>query len=218
MSEATGGRRVEGCRLSVGDDAASSAVEAVRSSQAVAVHFDADKIAAIRTEATRRHEAMSGRNLAYGQSTPNQQMAGALGEAAVLVWLYETLPATFEFHGDEPGGADAYVRNPADGNGLTLIEVKAHDANFWSQNGRLVNAEQLSRMPADVIVWCVLPSPIGERVVIAGWSPATEARDSGVPEMTGKLSNVRIHAPLRTPGQLSEWLTSGRDAGWPGAI
>ena len=218
MSETSRGRRADGWRVSLGDSAALSARENVDSARAVAVHFDADKIAVIQDEAMRRHEVMDGRNLAYGASTPARQLAGTLGEASVLVWLSQTLPEDFELSGDQPGGADAYVRNPADGQGLTLIEVKTHGANFWRDNGRLVNAEQLSRMSADVILWCVLPGSVGERVVLAGWSPVAEARETGVPEMTGRFSNVRVNAPLRAPGQLSEWLTSGRTGPWPEAF
>ena len=179
------------------------------------VHFSPKVRAALKGDADDRHLAMAGKKLSYGMTTQARQFAGVLGEAGVLAWLSSTLPATFELSGDQPGGADVYVCNPGDHNGWTLVEVKTHDARFWRENGRLVNAQQLSRMSSDVIPWCVTPNPLGQRVVLAGWSPVQEVIDSGVAEMTGPFSNVRVHAPMRAPEQLSTWLASGRNDGWP---
>lgn len=133
----------------------------------------------------------------------------------MLVWLHDSLPKGFELFGAQPGGADAYVRNPGDGQGLTLVEVKTHDERFWRRNGRLVNADQLKRMSADLIMWCVAPEPLGCSAVLVGWSPVDEVRSSGTPERTGVHRNVRVHAPLRSPGRLMAWLSSGRSGGWP---
>lgn len=212
MSDVTG-RRVEGCRITFGDDAAISTMESVDPSQVIVVEFDRDKQRVLSDAAIERHEAMKDRyDLPYGFSTPHGQLVGVLGEAGVAIWLYESLPAQFEFSGDQPGGADAYVRNPDDNQGWTLIETKCHGSSFWHGNGRLVNAQQLPRMAAEVIVWCVAPEPIGERVVVVGWSPVADVRASGVPEMTGARANVRAHAELRPPQQLVDWLLSGREA------
>lgn len=208
--QASEGRGAEGCAIMLGDEAARSLREEVDSGQAVVIKFDRTRREALTAVAAERHGAMKDKELPYGPSTLHGQLVGVLGEAALLVWLYEALPANFEMADDRPGGADAYVRNPLDQQGWTLIEVKTHGSAFWHENGRLVNAVQLPRMSSDILLWCVTPPPLGERVVIIGWSPVREVQANGVPEMTGTKPNVRVNAAMRTPHQLAEWLCSGR--------
>lgn len=70
------GTSVEGCELSFGDVAAASRREAVNTDRAVSVRFG-DKLRAMRqAEADSRHEAMTGKDLAYGVTTPSRQFVG----------------------------------------------------------------------------------------------------------------------------------------------
>lgn len=87
MSDVTG-RRVEGCRITFGDDAAISTMESVDPSQVIVVEFDRDKQRVLSDAAIERHEAMKDRHdLPYGFSTPHGQLVGVLGEAGVAIWL-----------------------------------------------------------------------------------------------------------------------------------
>lgn len=217
------------CRVCWEAAVGASAVESVDTTRTLTVEIDATRVATIRDVALQRHGEMAGRDLSYGVTSPERQLTGLLGEAAVLLWLTQELAGAFEFAGDQPGGADVYLRSKLDGQGWTMLEVKTHDAAFWYEHGRLVNTRQLARMSADVIVWCVVPkrperfalerdlrpgSETAIDVVVAGWSPVEECRASGTDERSVKWSNVRVHAPLRAPGALVDWLRGGRREGW----
>src|SRR5687767_14550690 len=96
---ATAGRRVDGCRVTLGHGAAHSVRETVDAAQAIVIEFDSAKQEVLRAEALVLHEAMKDKELPYGASTPHGQYVGVLGEAGVLVWLYETLPPHFNLAG-----------------------------------------------------------------------------------------------------------------------
>lgn len=206
-----------------------SRVEVVDPSSTVTVRIGAGQVESIRDLALRRDSEMAGRDLSYGLTSPERQFTGLLGEAAVLLWLSEELVGEYEFFGDRAGGADVHLRSKYDGRGWTFVEVKAHDAAFWFEHGRLLNDRQLARMDSDLVVWCVVPTRSAGfslardfgtgscraiEVEVVGWSPVEECRAGATPERFVKWSNMRVHAPLRTPADLSDWLSNGRPDGW----
>jgi hypothetical protein len=125
------------------------------------------------------------------------------------------VPGGYSLGGPEPGGADAYAGITADGQGWTTIDAKTCDESFWYRNGRLVNPEQLPGLFFDILMWCVTPANARGDVVLVGWSPVAEVKATATPEVIDGIDTMRVHARLRPPELLGQWLVSGRQEPLP---